>query len=86
MRMKALRPWINWDHEGIVHAGQFFEATERRARELRLSGLAEPSLEGATVMVVPDPPVRRDEPVPKQPRRSSFARRGASEMPSTSVR
>jgi hypothetical protein len=34
VRMKALRPWANRDHEGQVSDGDEFDATEDRAREL----------------------------------------------------
>lgn len=38
--MKALRSWRNMEHEGDVQIGRMFTATEQRARELELHGLA----------------------------------------------
>ena len=40
MLLKALRPWLNYDYEGYVEAGQTFDASEYRARELIRIGLA----------------------------------------------
>jgi hypothetical protein len=40
VRMKALRSWINREHEGQVVAGQEFEVLEHRARDLELHQLA----------------------------------------------
>lgn len=40
MRLKALKPWYNPDHEGHVEPDQFFEASDYRAGELIRAGLA----------------------------------------------
>lgn len=69
MLMEALKPWINWDHEGVVHPGIRFQANEYRARELELAGLAVPVLdENQQIKVVADapspPPPKAKEPTP----------------------
>ena len=57
MLMEALKPWINYDHEGVVHPGMRFQAHEVRARELQLSGLAVPVIdEDEQIKVVADAP------------------------------
>lgn len=57
MLMEALRPWINHDHEGVVHPGQQFQAYGPRATELELAGLAVPVLdENEQIKVVAEPP------------------------------
>ena len=40
VKMKALRSWRNDEFEGSVTAGQQFDATETRARDLELGQLA----------------------------------------------
>ena len=40
VRMKALRSWHNAAHEGTVHIGQEFEATDARAGDLERAQLA----------------------------------------------
>ena len=77
MLMEALKPWVNYDHEGVVHPGQRFQAHGARARELELAGLAVPCLdEDEQMKVVADPPPAPPEkakphatqkPVPKRP-------------------
>lgn len=88
--LMAIKPWINWDYEGVVKPGQYFEATESRSRELISAGLATPQVSSAEVIsVTPDPPTRfdaRDDAPQPAVSRSSSRRRGASETASTSVR
>lgn len=63
MLMEALKPWVNYDHEGVVHPGQRFEAHGTRARELELAGLAVPCLdEDEQIKVVADPPAKAPPP------------------------
>lgn len=38
--MRAISSWMNREHEGMVHPGDEFEATEYRARDLVTVGLA----------------------------------------------
>ena len=38
--MRATADWYNADHEGQVERGQEFEASEYRATELEMAGLA----------------------------------------------
>lgn len=60
MLMEALKPWINREHEGIVHPGQQFEATAQRALELETAGLAIPVVsDTAKIKVKADPPAPR---------------------------
>jgi hypothetical protein len=57
MLMEALKPWINYDHEGVVEPGQRFQAHGHRATELELAGLAVPVLDdNEKIKVVADPP------------------------------
>jgi len=59
MRMMAIRPWRNFDHEGVVEPGFRFEAGHIRAQELERLGLAvrAPALrDGETVVVRADGP------------------------------
>ena len=89
--MMALKPWVNWDFEGVVQPGRHFDASDSRARELQTAGLAIPHLDDApgAVSVQPDPPTRFDEPADPPPAvatRSSSRRRGVSATVSTSGR
>jgi outer membrane biosynthesis protein TonB len=64
MLMEALKPWINWDHEGVVEPGRRFQASSLRATELENAGLAVPVLdENEQIKVVADAP----SPPPPQP-------------------
>jgi LysM repeat protein len=70
MLMEALKPWVNMDHEGVVHPGQRFQAHGPRAVELELAGLAVPVLdENQQIKVVADapspPPPKAKEPTPQ---------------------
>lgn len=57
MRMRALVPWYNSDHEGRVEVGDQFEASPHRARDLERLGLALPTLSETTkIVVMADPP------------------------------
>ncbi|HTI78889.1 MAG TPA: hypothetical protein VL614_00410 [Acetobacteraceae bacterium] len=71
MLMEALKPWINRDHEGVVHPGQRFYAHGIRATELELAGLAVPVLdEDDTIKVVadtPPAPAKKAKPDGKKP-------------------
>jgi hypothetical protein len=59
MLMQALKPWVNYDREGVVEPGRQFEATELRARELELAGLAVPALaNGKKVVIQVDRPAK----------------------------
>jgi hypothetical protein len=61
MLMEAKRPWTNWEHEGHVEPGQRFEATDHRARDLKMAGLAVPVMSDAHKVPVPSlpPPPRK---------------------------
>jgi hypothetical protein len=60
MLIRALRPWYNPDHEGLVEPGQVFDASEYRAGELIRAGLAEATVdENQKIKVTADPPARR---------------------------
>jgi hypothetical protein len=68
MLMEALRPWINYDFEGVVHPGQRFEAHTNRARDLELAGLAVPCLdENEQIKVVADEPALPPAKAPAPP-------------------
>jgi hypothetical protein len=55
--MRALRSWINLEHEGRVDAGDEFEASQLRADDLRRLGLADYAMsETRKVRVFADPP------------------------------
>jgi hypothetical protein len=65
MQLRALRPWYNSDHEGEVDVGQFFEASDYRARDLIRNGLAVPATGPNGKIHVP-----ADPPPPARPRRA----------------
>jgi LysM repeat protein len=77
--MEALKPWINYDHEGVVEPGQRFQAHGQRAVELELAGLAVPVLdEDDTIKVVADtpaPPEAKPRDVKKPVRRGTVGSR-----------
>ena len=71
MRLRALRPWYNSDHEGHIDVNQFFDAGEYRAGELIRAGLAEVALEeGAKIRVTADPPPVAVRPAVKRTKRA----------------
>lgn len=66
MLMEALKPWINYDCEGVVDAGQRFHAHGQRAVYLELSGLAVPVIdEENPIKVIADPPPAPSAPPPQ---------------------
>lgn len=55
--VRALRPWLNRDHEGWVDPGQEFETSEYRAMELVTAGMAVYAISSTEkVKVTADPP------------------------------
>lgn len=55
VKMRALRPWRNPEHEGQVAVGDVFFATEQRARDLEKRDLAVRKVEPPRVAVTADP-------------------------------
>ena len=67
MRLRALRPWYNPDHEGQVEPGQCFEASEYRSRDLIRAGLAMVDPDENQKITVPHDPPRRTIDLPFTP-------------------
>jgi hypothetical protein len=78
--MRAMRPWMNREHEGMVQVGQEFETSEYRASELSRLGLAVYAVsETEKVKVTADPPEIEPEPPvdePDPPSRQPARRKG----------
>ena len=65
--MRALKSWINWEHEGVVVPERIFEANEYRARDLIRLKLAIAVMGVGDKIKVPSDP-------PPAPRRRSTKR------------
>jgi hypothetical protein len=66
--LRALKPWFNKEHEGMIHPGDEFETSEYRARELvnlEMAVYAVSTTEKVKVMA--DPPERQPDPAPSTP-------------------
>lgn len=70
MRLQALKPWVNLDHEGRVEPGQIFEASDYRASELIRGNLAMPATVSTKIKITADPPQKPKQNERKHPGRS----------------
>jgi hypothetical protein len=66
--VRAVRPWMNNEHEGLVDVGQEFETSEYRAAELVRMELAIYAVSDTIkIRVVADPPPPAPDPPPPPP-------------------
>jgi hypothetical protein len=67
IRMVALKPWFNADHEGSINPGQEFESPPSRARDLIRLGLAIAAIgDGSKIKVVAEPAPATVKPVTRK--------------------